>query len=387
MAEAAQTIRETIIRPCAPFNPVETEVMTLILKKFFNEQVAAVIQKLKPDLLPRIQNNKQLFDYRVFFQILNRIINPEWVNNEQFFEHGWQDFVEMAKRTYLSIKKDVRISNIRPGMNVKNFTRAGFYGMILTADYCSDEMKNPGLPDIFNSCIRYFTLSFEKDPDEVLADVKFINQLYVAEVFHAVISSILRDQLGTSAPFQTEIRSRVNLMNVLKDAEEKSQPDKVQAEKAQAVFGFLKKAYYLSLVNNYGAMLKGQKTAIGYSNEKSELLSFDHPQVQTQFRIVTQEPDWKIDPETTEMALHINIFRSQPGNDESYLLSNLVRGVLECVKAELPLLNSTSLIKGKNIRQGMERELTEAKYFPPVIQVLTGNMETIRRILQNTKGR
>lgn len=372
---STSSINEIILRPFAPFNTVETEIMTAVLKKFYIEQITAQIQKLKPDLVTAIRNNKLIYDFRPLFSLLTRISNRDWVSGELFFQHAWQDFVEMAKKMYLSVKKDTKITNIRPGQVVKNFTRAGFYGMLLTIDYCSTELKNPKLSEIFNCCMRYFTLAFEKDPDAVLEDVQFFSQPALQEILAILLGKIIEKASPSAAAIRTEMEGHLLFMIILNSP----------MDKIPGLITLLHKIYYISLVHHFCAMTKGQKTAVGYSNERNELLTFDHPQVQAQFSALTTENDWKIEADLTNLAMHVNIFKNQ--TTDILLIPNFLRAVIESVKAEIPLVNSTSLIVGKNIKQGMERELSEIKYFKPVITFLMENRETVSRILKQYKGR
>lgn len=370
-------IKEVIVRPDSPFNPTETEVMTALLKKFFNEQITAAIQKINPSLAPKVKNNKLLYDYRTFFQILNKIVNPTWIDNDRFFEKGWQDFVEVSRKMYMTIKKDARITNIRPGINVKNFTKSNFYGMLLTTDYCADEVQNPKLGGLFNFCMKYFTLSFEREPDEMLEDVKFFNYPYVIETFKMVLLKILNKQSSFAPVFLDEMNRKVIFIKILNSRE----------EKPVLLTTLIKKIYYISLIYNFSIKSTGQKDNIGYKNAKGEPLVFSHPQVISHFKDLTSQPEWTIDKETSQLAVQMNMFLNSIPKAEVSLLANLFRGIIESIKVEVPLLNATSLVRSKNIKQGMEKELTPERYHGPVIKLLMESREAFQNILESNRAK
>ncbi|HOK40847.1 MAG TPA: hypothetical protein PLD27_07410 [bacterium] len=370
-------IKETIVRRTSQFNPLEIEIMTNVLKKFFNEQITSIISQIKPELAEKIKNNKKFYDYRTFFQFLNKIVKPEWVDNDQFFQKGWREFADISRNMYLALKKDTKISGIRPGEGVRNFTKANFYGMLLTADYCADEIKNPKIGFNFNSCIKYFTLAFEKEPEEVLEEVKLINRPESVEIFKLIIMKILNNESSVSKIFFDELNNKSIFVDVLNSG----------SNIIEEIFIKFKKIYYLSLIYNYCVVLIGKKTLTGYINEKSEPLVFYHPQIINKFKAVVKEQDWSIDPETTELAIKINVFKNTPGEQGEWLIPNLIRAIIESIKVELPLLNTTNLVKGQNVKQGMERELDKNKYFEPVIKILLENKNNIRTILSQTKRR
>jgi hypothetical protein len=370
-------IIETIPRPCTVFNQAENEVMTAVLRKYFSDQVAGIVKNLRPELLQRIAGFKNFHDYRPFFPLLARTLQPSLVTNETFFSHGWQEYVEMSKKMYLSLKRGTPITNIRPGSGPKNFARSGYYGLLLTMEYCADELKEPDFDKTYNFCLHYFTLAMEKDPDEVMEEARFMALPAVTEIFKTLLSTMLAAKSGPGHEIMQDFSRSVSVMKVLNSAQDKT----------QELFQRLKKYHTISLIYNYAAMLSGQHTAVGWTNEKSELLSWDHPKVLERFKDIAVEPEWTLDSEITQTALHINMLKSSPGVTDPFPGANFIRAVLECIRAELPLLNATSLIRGRNVKQGMERELTETRYFEPVLKFLSSARDLIQETLRKYKGR
>ncbi|GAB6088746.1 hypothetical protein [Spirochaeta dissipatitropha] len=367
MAESSAILGDVVQRENISLNPKEQEVMSLILRKFVCNHLGNIFQEVRPEIAITVKKARSLQELKPLFPLLHRAIRENWITDSSFFDIGWQDFIELSKKTYLQLNPRTRISQIRPGFLVKNITKANFYGMMLTMDYCTMSIHSEGFERIYPFALKYFTLSFERNPDEVLKEFRFFNQNMVTEVFLG-----LMNRIGSAAkdPALTLLREFNRLELGVKT------PDQLKS-----TFEYIKKLFYVSMIHNYAIIKTGRKTSVGYVNDRHELLSWDDPGVQQGFRQISTEESWTLDKPSTQMAMQVNQSRMQAGESNPSLLPNFIRAVLESVRSEALLTGNSSPLKSRKVKQGMDRELQPKKYYSAVIEFLQENQSMIKQIL------
>ncbi|SIQ45077.1 hypothetical protein SAMN05920897_10918 [Alkalispirochaeta americana] len=369
MSERPSVILDDVVqRENVPLNRKEQEVMALILRKFVCKQLGDLFQQVKPDIAAKVRSVRSLQELKPLFPLLHRAIRENWITDNSFFDVGWQDFIELSKRSYLQLNPKTRISQIRPGFLVKNMTRSNFYGIMLTMDYCTMGIHADNFSQHYPFALKYFTLSFERNPDDVLQEFRFFNQAMVTEVLLGLMSRI---GAATADP-GVSIREEFDRLGLkLKTT-----------DNIRSSFEYLKKLFYISMIHNHAIVMVGRKTNVGYVNEKHELLTACDSAVQGCFRRITTDPGWTLDDQTTDLALQIQMRPSRGEAARTALLPNLIRAILESVRSEFPLIHNESPLRSRKIKQGMERELQPDRYYRKVIDFLMEHQALVQQIIR-----